>query len=222
MIGNKIVGTVITLRRVLWMQLIVVYLRYLLGLAFIIPAVYMGKLSNKGSMFTDAGANEVSKIGPFGQFWSVMSNSGLYWNFLGWFQVISGVLLVTQRFAKLGALFFFGMMLNIFFITLSFHFEGTPMITGLMTLAALSLLVWDITSLRYLFFKPGTHNFIPEPPLKLGEDAFWVATGILLIVVVFLLIFFKMVVLSFVVPFLLGIVAVPVYYLLRKGKSLKQ
>lgn len=64
--------------------------------------------------------------------------------------MIAAILLVIPRTATIGALLYFPIILNIFVITVSMHFIGTPFITGLMLLANLFLLVWDIDKLQKL------------------------------------------------------------------------
>ena len=50
---------------------------------------------------------------------------------------MANLLLLTQRYALLGALAYVSIMANIFVITLSYDFGGTPIITGLLLLAGL-------------------------------------------------------------------------------------
>jgi hypothetical protein len=57
---------------------------------------------------------------------------------------------VIPRTATLGALMFFPLIVNIFVITVSLHFQGTPIITGLMLLANIYLLCWDYDKLKHL------------------------------------------------------------------------
>ena len=45
---------------------------------------------------------------------------------------MAGLLLLTQRYALLGALAYVSIMANILVITLSYDFGGTPIITGLL------------------------------------------------------------------------------------------
>lgn len=94
-----------------------------------------------GRFTTDSGESE-----PINSAWHLFETlyqSGLYWKFLGWSQLIAGALLLTQRFATLGAVMFLPVSLNIFFITLSYYFAYTPVLTGLMLLANIGLLLWD-------------------------------------------------------------------------------
>jgi hypothetical protein len=158
------------------LQIFTIYLRYLIGGAFVIAAIGMGKLSGKS--FIDPAPIET--LMPIQQFFRVMAESGLYWKFIGWFQVVAGALLMTQRFAKLGALLFFGMIVNIFLITVSYHFQGTPVITGLMTLAAIYLLAWDFNSFRYLLIKPSVATAHDEKPLNIHDRPYWAVVGLVI------------------------------------------
>ena len=119
-----------------FLQIFTIYVRYLIGGAFIIAAIGMGKLGGPKVDIMGASAAPLNdSISRIALFFKVMQESGLYWSFIGWSQIIAGVLLISQRFSKLGAAIFFGLILNIFIITLSYDFRGTPIITGLMLLA---------------------------------------------------------------------------------------
>ena len=109
-----------------------------------------------------------------------MADSGLYWNFIGWSQVIAGGLLMTQRFAKLGALIFFGIILNIFVITVSYGFQGTPVVTGLMLLATIYLLLWDLESLQYVLLRPKAQNLFNSSTLEIAGDSYWSYVGLIM------------------------------------------
>ncbi len=85
-----------------------------------------------------------------GGFFETLYQSGPYWHFLGLAQVIAGLLVLSPVTATLGALLFCCIVLNIFVITLSYDFNYTPVVTGLMLLATLYLLLWDYHRLRGL------------------------------------------------------------------------
>jgi hypothetical protein len=161
-----------TLKRFRIVQLFTIYLRYLIGAAFVFPSV--PKIL--GQRFTS-----ISTDDPAGFFFEAMYRTGFYWNFLGWAQLVAALLLMTQRFAVLGAMCFFPIILNIWLITWSLAFKGTWLITFLMWLANLYLLVWD-----YRRFLP-----LLQPETKLSlmlsefDDAFmrkplWIWLGLLL------------------------------------------
>lgn len=117
------------------------FTRYLLAAGFI-PT---GMVKLLGQRFT-----RITVENPIGAFFEAMYQTGIYWNFLGLCQVIAGVLLLVPRLAHLGALIFLPIMINIFVITVSLQFGGTPFVTGAMVLAASFLCLWDFHRIRPL------------------------------------------------------------------------
>lgn len=116
--------------------------RLLLAVAFI-PT---GMVKLLGYRFTT-----MDPTTPIGGFFETLYRSGPYWHFLGASQILAGVLVLNAATATLGAVIFAPIILNIFVITLSYDFGGTPVITGLMVLATLYLLAWDYDRLRGMF-----------------------------------------------------------------------
>ena len=161
-----------------YLQIFTIYLRYLIGGAFVIAAFGMGKVSGSANLIHSLD-KPIGELEPLQQFFRVMTESGLYWKFIGWTQIAAGALLITQRFAKLGAMIFFGLILNIFIITIAYHFQGTPVITGLMLLANLYLLLWDTRSFLFLIKDSYTITAIP---LKIIDRSFWAWIGIIMII----------------------------------------
>jgi uncharacterized membrane protein YphA (DoxX/SURF4 family) len=99
-----------------------------------------------GNRFTRLGLDT-----PVGFFFEALYRTGYYWRFIGLCQLAAAALLLLPRTATLGALLYFPIILNIFIITVSMNFTGTPVITGLMLLANLYLLWWDRDRLRGVF-----------------------------------------------------------------------
>ncbi len=163
------------LRQRLLMQLFIVYLRYLIGAAF----VFASLIKIKGHRFTTADGS-TAPLHSAWHFFETMYQSGLYWQFIGVSQLLAGLLLLTQRYARLGALVFLPIIANIFVITLSFDFGYTPVITGLMLLANL-LVWWEWPALRVLV------NQAPcsLPASQLGPGATWELTGVVLFLFTF-------------------------------------
>lgn len=133
--------------------------RVLLAVGFI-PT---GMVKLLGRRFTS-----MSPESDLGAFFETLYRSGPYWRFLGLAQVSAGLLVLSRRTATLGALAFFAIMLNVFFVTVSYDFRGTPVVTGLMLLATVYLLVWDYDRVRGLFGlgAEGATGPPPEPGLK--------------------------------------------------------
>jgi hypothetical protein len=157
------------LKQSLLLQLFIIYTRYLIGGAF----VFASLIKIKGHRFTqipDDGGHSA------GHFFEMMYQSGLYWQFLGWAQLLAGLLLLTQRFALLGAVLFLGIIANVFVITLSYEFGYTPVITGLMLLATVLLLLWDWNRLRVLL----NLSVREETTSPLFESPLWVVVGAVL------------------------------------------
>jgi hypothetical protein len=177
------------------LQLFTIYTRYLIGGAFVMAAFNMGKFSGPWTPGFSAEQLEfiarmggevqpINELAPFNQFWRVMGTSGLYWKFIGASQVLAGALLMTQRFAKLGAMMFLGIILNIFVVTVAYSFEGTPLITGLMLLATIYLLMWDLDSFQPLFRAP--EHVLPAPcPDGWIARPYWTWLGTLMLAAVF-------------------------------------
>ena len=107
--------------------------------------------------------------------------SGMYWKFLGWSQLVAAFFLMTQRYATIGAILFVPIIANIFVITVSYGFTGTPYITGLMLFANIMLLLWDADKLKILFnmsvIKTGNELYN-----KSRSNYIWEITGLALFI----------------------------------------
>ena len=121
-------------RRNRWLGRLAIVTRILLALGFT-PSGYTKLV---GHRFTTIPVSH-----PVGFFFEALYQTGWYWNFLGAAQLLAAVLLLIPRTTTLGAVVYFPIIVNIFLITLSMHFTGTPVITGLMLLGSVFLLCWD-------------------------------------------------------------------------------
>lgn len=202
-----------SLRKKVYLQVFTIYLRYLIGGAFIIAAFGMGKVRGKANLLNSLDS-PIEQLAPIQQFFRVMIDSGLYWQFIGWSQIIAGVLLITQKFARLGALVFFVLILNIFVITISYGFTGTPVVTGLMLLAVIYLLVWDLPAYIPLVNK----SFHYEPiSLDVADSPFWIFLGtIMMLSIITLAIFYQHILLQLGIPFTEGLFGFLVFWVWRK------
>ncbi|SKC76265.1 hypothetical protein SAMN05660236_3373 [Ohtaekwangia koreensis] len=165
-----------TLKKLLFFKLTVIYARYLIGFAFVFASI----VKIKSMRFTSIPPTE-----PVGYFFEAMYQTGFYWNFLGWGQFIAGALLMTQRFATVGAMVFFPIILNVFVITHSINFGmGTPVITTLMLLATIFLIIWDYK--KWMILLKHDHqiklDLRTEPEDTFMTDPLWTITGIIFIV----------------------------------------
>lgn len=162
------------LKKSVSIQIFIIYTRYLIGISFVFASI----VKIKGERFmTDMSMINGSTINSAPHFFEALYQSGLYWKFIGISQLIASFLLMTQRLSKLGALFFFPIILNIFIITVSYDFVGTIYITSLMLLANITLLIWDWKELKTLF------NIYPSEIIyenKFEKMKIWELCGLIL------------------------------------------
>jgi hypothetical protein len=148
----------------------VILTRYLIGFAFI-PSGLTKVLNER---FT-----RISTDNPIGFFFEGLYQSGVFWQFIGWSQLIAAFLLMTQRFASVGALLYLPLITSIWIITCSMHFTGTWLITSLMLLACLGLIAWDYQKWKRLFYPDNfilPTNTTPYPTYSKS----WIVVGIIL------------------------------------------
>jgi len=174
----------------IWAQIFIIYTRYLIGSAFVFSSI----VKIMGKRFThDSGAD--NPIDSAWHFFETMYESGLYWKFIGIGQLIAGMLLMTQRYSKLGALVYMPIILNVFIITLSYYFAFTPVITGLMLLANSILILWEWNELKIIF----NLNYSAPNTNRMEKDVLWSIVGLVLFVIT---IFFKLLLNEHNLPFL--------------------
>ena len=161
------------IKEIKWLQIFIIYIRYLIGGAF----VFASLIKIKGQRFTTFSGEDAPIHSAF-HFFETMYQSGLYWQFLGFGQLVAGFFLMTQRYSKLGATLFYPIILNVFVITLSYEFGGTPFITGLMLLANTLLIFWEWNSLRIFFNQP----LIEDNKDRLEYNIIWQITGLILFI----------------------------------------
>ena len=167
----KILTILERLKRTAWVQIFIIYTRFLLGGVFVFASI----IKIKGLRFTSV-SGERMPINSVLHFFETLYQTGLYWKFLGWSQLIAGFLLMTQRYAKLGALMFLPIIVNIFFITLSIDFNYTIIITGMMLLANLMLVSWHWNEFRFLF----NQQFVAEEDSAFMKSKIWEVIGMVL------------------------------------------
>lgn len=161
-------NTYIVVRKNTVLSKLIILSRYLIGFAFM-PSGYKKVI---GDRFT-----QLPVSNPIGFFFEGLYQSGMYWQFLGLVQMLTALLLMTQRFATLGNLLFLGIASNICVITFSLHFNGTWVITSLMVLASVCLLLWDAPKVFPLLMPDNGVPFIP--PLALPSyNRTWVLGGV--------------------------------------------
>lgn len=105
-----------------------------LSLAFIVSGIR--KLP--GVLFTILPTTD-----PVGYYFDAMHQTGFYWNFIGVFQILLGLLIFFNRFVVISVLLMMPVTVNIFLVSFALNMKGTPFITTLMLLANLFLLLWN-------------------------------------------------------------------------------
>jgi uncharacterized membrane protein YphA (DoxX/SURF4 family) len=143
MVVDRVGALIDRLRVQRWANLVVVNLRIAIGFAFV-PA---GLKKLLGQPFTDSG-----KRGPFHDFLDAFLATGGFYRFVGVLQLVAAVLLMTQRYATVGA----ALALPIATAIAAFCWSttaGIPTIavTSLMAAGLAGLLVWDLHAWRSVF-----------------------------------------------------------------------
>ena len=89
-----------------------------------------------------------------GLFFTTMEQTGFYWNFIGYYQIVFGFLLLFNRTTVLSALLIMPVTINIFLVSIALNMKGTPIITVLMLLANIFLILWNIKNYKSVFARP--------------------------------------------------------------------
>ena len=127
------------------LQIFTIFTRFILFVGFTPPSIT--KILNKPfTILPDSN--------PVGAYFNALYNTGFYYQFIGWSQLIVAILLIFPRTAHFGALMFLPIIVNIAVLTTSVGFVGTWLVTILMSLAAAWLVAWDYDRLKpVLFYK---------------------------------------------------------------------
>lgn len=172
------------LHRKKWLQIFTIYLRYLIGISFVYAFTW--KLGDHLLIYHTKDLGREDQLNPAFVFQSIMRIKSL-WIAAAYAQLISGTLLATQRFATIGAIFFFPVIFCIFLITAYVGFNGTWEITLLMLLGTAYLLIWDIKKLLPIFLnEPDIVIDYSKNPQPFIHHWWWQLLGVLLIVITFL------------------------------------
>ena len=164
-------GLHVSLTRRYWLQLFTAFIRVLLGVAFIPPSII--KILHKP--FT-----VLPDSNPVGHYFNALYNTGFYYEFIGWGQLIAALLLLFPRTAHLGALMFLPIIANIAVLTTSVGFVGTWLITILMCLAATWLVAWEYDRIKLIVFYKRTERTRPIWFQFISIPLFFAAGGIVM------------------------------------------
>jgi uncharacterized membrane protein YphA (DoxX/SURF4 family) len=135
-------GLISWARRRRWAHLGIVNLRLLLGFAFV-PAGIKKLLDQP---FTDP-----ENVGRFHDFLDAFHATGWFYQFVGTMQLAIAVLLMTQRFATIGALLALPILSAILAFCWSTQVYPTAIVVTLMFLGTLVLVAWDYPKWRGIF-----------------------------------------------------------------------
>lgn len=163
-------------RRTPW--LCVAVARIFLAFAFV-PA---GLKKVLGEPFTDP-----SKTGEFHEFLHAFHATGAFYSFVGAVQLLAAGLLLSQRFASLGAALFAPILSVILVFCWSTGVYPTATVVTLMWLTTLALVGWDLDRWRALTKAPGAARparaAAPLPlDLRLWAACGLITTGLYLVV----------------------------------------
>lgn len=153
-------------------------IRFTLGLKLLLAIAFIptGAVKILGRRFTTGVPEEGSPLVLF----EALYQSGMYWQFLGAAQIIAGCLLLFYRTSAVGTLLFLAIASNILFITISYNFGFTIVVTVGITLAALWLVFWHWDRIRFLFLKnveTAPLVFFDKPLLKSKLERIVYTTG---------------------------------------------
>lgn len=161
----------------LWLRSQPILYRFTLGTRILLALAFLptGLVKLMGRRFA-TGLDQAE--GGAGEFFEILYSSGLYWQFLGLGQMVAGLLILWHRTSAAGSVLFLAIISNIFFITISYNFSGTWMISSLMLLASLWLCMWEWDRIRYMFDFGNKNSYaIPELSLKGGLEKIIYITG---------------------------------------------
>jgi uncharacterized membrane protein YphA (DoxX/SURF4 family) len=162
-------------RRTRWANLFVVNLRIFLGYAFV-PAGLKKLLDEP---FTDP-----AKRGAFHEFLHAFYASGYFYQFVGVMQLTAAVLLMTQRFATVGALIALPMFGTITVFCWSTRAYFTAVMVTLMLLGIIGLLLWDFHKWRAVLASDRRGTQVDLPPLPPVVDlGLWQRCGLAVLAV---------------------------------------
>ncbi len=153
-----------------WSILFTIYLRYLIGATFIYAFAW-----KTWGMMDGTALQSNSADNPVWASFQCIMNIKYLWFFAAYTQLISGILLVTQRYALIGTILFLPVALCIYLITWSIGFIGTKYIALLLLLASVYLLVWDYKKLLPVFLHKG--HMAVNIAETLEQNKYWVKLG---------------------------------------------
>jgi uncharacterized membrane protein YphA (DoxX/SURF4 family) len=156
-----------TRRRRGW-HLFAAILRIFLGFA-LLPS---GLKKVIGEPFTDP-----ANVGPFHDFLDAFYATGFFYPFVGSMQVLTALLLMSQRFALVGALMMLPIITTILVFCWSTGVYPTASVVTLMWFGTVGLVLWDISRWRGIFVQGGDSRPKTESHDRL-ETRLWERCGL--------------------------------------------
>ncbi len=107
---------------------------------------------------------------------------GLFARFVAFSQVIAGGLLLTQRFATLGAILSFPMLVCILMVTISLQWQGTPYVNAIFITMNTYLLIYDYHKLKFIISDHSTE--LKRTPLSRKDsmgDVLWALAFVIIL-----------------------------------------
>ena len=144
---------------------------------FIFKLFYWGLRIGMGLTFIASGARKMPGVkftilttdDPVGAYFHAMHETGFYWNFIGYFQILIGILIFFNRSVISAILLMMPVTINIFLVSVALNMRGTPIITALMVVGNLFLLLWHYENYLSLLQRPQTLTKLnkseTEPPV---------------------------------------------------------
>ena len=165
---NILDGLHVSLTRRRWTQLFTVFTRVILACGFIPPSI--PKILHKP--FT-----VLPDSNPVGHYFNALYQTGFYYEFIGWAQLIAALLLLFPRTAHIGALMFLPIITNVAVLTTSVGFKGTWILTILMSFAATWLVAWEYDRLKPIIFPSRVERTRSIPFQFISIPAFFAVGG---------------------------------------------
>jgi uncharacterized membrane protein YphA (DoxX/SURF4 family) len=91
---------------------------------------------------------------PVGAFFDVMYEIPIYWNTIGYLQIVLGCLLLFNRTVVAASLMILPVTVNIMLISFALHMKGTPIVTTMMFLGNILLLIWHFENYSGILKRP--------------------------------------------------------------------
>lgn len=107
--------------------------------------------------------------GTVGYFFDALYQTGFYYQFLGWAQVVAAIMIFIPRTRLVGALCFLAILTNVLVLTWSVGFAGTKWIVFWMMWANVYLIIFDFDRVSALFVSSTVDSNVDQTSRVRGE-----------------------------------------------------